>query len=64
MDSIRTTMYKFFELPFHKRIEIAKKLKIYNETDLELKPLETTQKWGKQIVDEKLIDQLNNFICL
>ena len=64
MDSIRATMYKFFELPFHKRIEIAKKLEIFKETDLNMKPLEATQKWGKQIIDEKLIDQLNNFICL
>ena len=64
MDSIRRIIYKYFELPFHKRLEIAKKLEIYNEADLELKPLEATQKWSKQIVDEKLIDQLNNFICL
>jgi len=62
MNLTRKTMYKFFDLPFHERIEIAKKFEIFNGADLKMKPLEATQKWGKQIVDEKLVDQLNNFI--
>jgi hypothetical protein len=58
--SERKMLYKFFDLPFHKRIEIAKNLGVYNDNDLELEQIKATQKWGKQIVDDKLIDQLNN----
>jgi hypothetical protein len=50
-------MYTFFDLPFHKRIEIAKNLQIFEDLDLEMLPTEATQKWCKQIVNDKLIDQ-------
>ena len=53
MNNTRQIMNDFFELPFHKRIEIAKKMDIYNENDLKLSPLESTQKWGKKIINAK-----------
>jgi len=60
MDLIRETLYKFFDLPFHKRVEIAKELQIFSNADLELKSIEATQKWSKRIIDENLINELNN----
>ena len=62
MDPTRKALYSFFELPFHERIEIAKKLNIFNELDLKLNHTEATKKWSKQIVKDKLIDQINNQI--
>lgn len=58
MDTIRQTIYDFFELPFHQRMKLAKILEVFSEEDTNLTYLEATQKWVKEIQNRNLIDKL------
>ena len=62
MDKKRAAIYAFFGLPFHQRINIAKEIDVFDESDLELSPTEATQIWSRYIVGGNSISRLINLM--